>query len=435
MLPKFTRKNNLKISILILIVIFILTIIIRQILTDPCNQANKSQSSSMFNSLMTSFDIFCSVRPINLIHQAYSLDSNVETPLISNQSTSTDRLIVKGKGLINQLINSLNLSTALLKNRFLEFKNSLEKLQANKNEEFKFFHNQDNLRFINGLVLGEKSTEAGYLSAFETAGLQHVLVASGFNVALIANLAWSFVKKLSKNIQLTGVLLAIWSYTTYLDFQPPLLRAAWMFTLIFWLKFLGIRTKRVGVLVFSVIVILLFRRDLLTSLSLWLSVLATLGIIVFSRKISMFWSEEAKGPGGFLLEEAGTSVAAQILIFPLLIWFFHSVNLVSLISNPLLLPWLGGLTQAAGLEWFLIFITRWWPGQVLLAWISSVLDQLISLYLSAVAWWKPWFFLNFSPTRQEAMVILAVWAGILSALVLFTRIKQERKPIFFHEKV
>jgi ComEC/Rec2-related protein len=343
--------------------------------------------------------------------------------------------------LINQLKDSAHLPLVLLKYRFLTLQKTLEEIQARNNLTLLLFHSQDQLSFTKGLVLGEKSPEAHYMPFFSNAGMLHVLVASGFNVALVASLAWILVKSAPKNWQFAGILLAIWGYVAFLKFEPPLLRAAWMFSLVFLLKFTGKRTKRTRILLLSIGVILLLQPTLVSSLSLWLSALATLGITVFSRRLSLFWSETgAKRAGsvhwltGLLLEEGATSLAAQALIFPLLVWFFHQANFVSFLANPLLLPWLGTMTEAAGLEYLLTLLEHWWWARVLLGALAELMAWIYERYFAAVAWWQAWFFLNHTTGDASAKRFIAAWAVIITVLILMTRKKAEAKRNFFHAK-
>ena len=427
---------------LILLALFILLTYCSIILIDQCWQAKKSQSRSNSTSMCDHFDIDCYDHQYSQKHQALSLVEPLNDCKISSWQWLTDKALFARKRLINQLKDMSNGLPILLKYRIFNFKISLEEVQAKNIRLLKLFHSQDNLQFMRGLVLGEKSPEAAYLPDFANAGMLHVLVASGFNVALVASLAWVMVKNLPKLWQLLGILTLIWFYVFLLEFQPPLLRAAWMFSLVFLLKFVGIRTSRRRVLAWSVVVILVFQPALLSSLSLWLSVLATLGIVTFSRRLTLFWRDDnATGSpmfssriAGIFLEEGSVSLAAQALIFPLLIWFFQSANFVSFLANPVLLPWLGGITQAAGLEFLLSLLEKYWPARVLLASLAEVTNWVLDQYLSVVAWWKPFFFLNRTAVQSTAWRYIAVWAVIITGLYFLTRRNREEKAHFFHEK-
>lgn len=430
------KRKVHKNTILIILALFILTIYFAKLLTCQNYQAKKSQTDPKKTSLMRYFDSICSINQFFPIYQAFNLVELQQTHLISRESEYSARQVIRIKGLMNTVKSSINLRLILMKHRFSTVKKSLEEIQTKKNDTLKLFHRQDHLRFMRGLVLGEKSPEAGYLADFTNAGLLHVLVASGFNVALVASLAWILVKSLPKGWQLAGTLAVIWLYVALLGFQPPLLRAAWMFSLVFSLQRWGIRTKRSRILVFSVAMILLLQPELFSSISLWLSALATLGILVFSRRLSLFWSgdqPDKRGIGVTLLEEAGTSFSAQSLIFPLLVWFFHSVNLVSFAANPLLLPWLGTMTQLASLEIILAFFDRWWFGRVAVWLLSQVMSTVFELYFIAVGWWQQFSFLNFTPNSSESQRILGLWAVSIIGLLLYTRSKHTAKANFFHE--
>ena len=426
---------------LIFIVILILTIFFTKILISQMIIAKKSQTQIKKASFQIYFDTLCYDDCFRIKNQICSLVETEINDFFSSHNEGLARQVLTIKRLMNQIKSSLEFQLILLKFWFFSYKNFLEELQAKKSLILKLWHNQDNLRFMNGLVLGQKSTEAGFLPAFTNAGLLHVLVASGFNVALVASLAWGIVQRLSKSWQILFTLLFIWFYVAYLEFQPPLMRAAWMFSLVFILKFLGIKTSKTRILVWSVGIILLFQPDLISSLSLWLSALATLGILSFSQRLSLFWHDQFTQPPGFfkrllatLLEESQTSLAAQSLIFPLLAWFFHSVNLVSFLTNPLLLPWLGTITQLAGLQFLFSFLEEFWLVRIFIWLLAKVLNQIFIWYFSAVAWWKHFFFLNSTISQVAAKSLIAFWLVLVGLIYYYTHINTEQKNHFFHEK-
>lgn len=429
-------KGSIKKYILSFFILLILTAYFSKILLYQNCQANKNQSGGVSSSLVTSFDTLCFLNRFLPFFQIPPLEEVRFSNGISNEGEVFARPIFTPKRLIDHSKLYLDFTFSLLKYRFFKAKNSLEGLQAKKNEGLKIIHSPDNLRFIRGLVLGEKSSEAGYMTAFENAGMLHVLVASGFNIALVASATLVFVRNFPRVQRFFLVLGSIWGYAAYLNFEPPLLRAASMFSLLLCLQFFGIRTKKSRVLLGAMAMILWFQPDLISSLSLWLSSLATLGIFVFAQRLSLFWQEGGAEKGIFkiFLEESATSFSAQSLIFPLLVWFFHSVNLVSFLANPVMLPWLGNLTQLSALEVMLSFADSFWLTRVLLMTLSSGMEVVFRAYFFAVAWWQNFFFLNFSPTPGETRFVLVVWLAIIAGMYRFVRKKPEEKGIFFHEK-
>lgn len=435
--PSKNPRKRVKKSILIILILFILITYFAKILSDQNCQANKSQIGDQTTSYQRYFDIFCIINHFYHNFQIPPLKSQKKASQFSRIKDQIAKHIYMMKRLINQSKSFIYFELILMKDRVLAFKESLENLQARKNEALKLWHPEDHLQFMQGLVFGQKSSDAQYTVDFQNAGMLHVLVASGFNVALVAGVAAILVKNLSRGMQLGVILTTIWIYVAYLEFQPPLLRAAWMFSIIFLLKFWKIRTKRSRVLVFSVILMLVFQPALITSLSLWLSVMATLGILVFSQRLSLFWREDNKQQrmSAIFLEEATASLSAQALVFPLLVWFFHSVNLVGFVANPFLLPWVGTMTQLAGLEYLLTALDRFWPGRMLLWLVARMMGVVFELYFAAVHWWQRLAFLNFTPSAAQTRNYLWYWLIFLGGFLLLTRSKHQRKAFFFHEKV
>jgi hypothetical protein len=157
----------------------------------------------------------------------------------------------------------------------------------------------------------------------------------------------------------------------------------------------------------------------------------------------MFWRENTSGravqSGGWssqlkaiFLEEAVASFAAQSLIFPILILAFSSINLLSFLANPVLLPWIGSLTQAGSLEYLLSLLEKWWWARVLLSLISQAMEQVLTWFLAAVAWWQRLFFLN-SPAGNSGKTIAWFWWLAAGLYFGYTRIKPKEKGHFFHE--
>lgn len=433
---------------LILIVIFIILHKTFEILPSQYRLTKNIQSLPVATSLVNAFDIFCSFRIFHHFFQIFSLDNAVCFSEISRDIEYPAKPFFSYKRLMNQLKEYKNFMAVMLNYRFLTVKNYLEELQAKKNTLLSSFHPQDNLYFMNGLVFGKKTPGAAYVPDFENAGMLHVLVASGFNVALVAGAVHFFVKNLEKKWKIALVILTLWGYAAFLNFEPPILRATWMFSLVLLLQAWGRRTKQTHILAFSVLMILAFQPDLVSSLSLWLSALATLGIVVFVRRLSLFWQNDSpeeitsfslrsisRRITRIFLEEGATSLAAQSLIFPLLIWYFESLNLVSFAANPLLLPGLGALTQLSALEFLLSGLDSWWWGRMLLWESARLTNQLLSWFFSGVVWWQRFAFLNSSPDSAARFSIIAIWAGIMSLFFLVTRTKREKESLFFHEKL
>lgn len=204
-----------------------------------------------------------------------------------------------------------------------------------------------------GLLLGDKSGLSNQTRQnFSTVSLAHILAVSGSNISiaiLLTNMALSHFIKRRTIIWLTlGVMLF---YVLLVGASPSILRAALMGTMAQVGLLLGREYSGLAGLAGSALILTLWQPEVLMDVGFQLSFLATLGLLLLvpARKLrNQSWKV-------FLKDILTTTMAAEIMILPLIIYYFHQISLVSVLANLLVLPvigvimLLGGLTVAGGL--------------------------------------------------------------------------------------
>lgn len=222
-----------------------------------------------------------------------------------------------------------------------------------------------------GMVMGadELSKVPSFKEALKSTGTIHVVVVSGFNISLVFGFVTNLLgsKYKLKNLILAQFITFLYSIMT--GFEPPVIRALVMGSLVSWAKYYGRSLDAFRVLLFTALVMILGWPYFLFSLSFQLSFLATLGLVVFgnffSEKFTNFFKSES-----FLVEDFGTTVSAQVFVLPIVAHFFGRISILSFLINPLIL-WtvpistvLGGLFLAlASISSFLatIFVQFLYP--------------------------------------------------------------------------
>lgn len=216
-----------------------------------------------------------------------------------------------------------------------------------------------------GIVFGgSNSLPKSLLEDAKVTGLIHVTAASGYNVALLVGFSLTFFTRLvHRRIAALFCLITVFSYSCMAGFSPPILRAALMSAL----YLLAIYTGRLYVarwsLWVSAVLMLIYQPFLIFSPSFLLSCSATAGVlyqsIFFKRR------DKRENTAGILREvwstlEENYQTTVSVLIFtlPILIYFFGSFSLVSIVSNTVLL-WIVGPLMYAGL---LVSIIVFMPG-------------------------------------------------------------------------
>jgi competence protein ComEC len=208
-----------------------------------------------------------------------------------------------------------------------------------------------------GLALGDDSQlDPATERDFQATGLGHLLVVSGENVAMVLAPVLGFAVA----IGLARVGKAIMGMGTVAFFvvltgaEPSVLRAGVMATLAL-LGVLAGRPRSTGIVLSGAVMVLLVLDPwLVRSIGFQLSVAATAGMVALASPLGERLGRFLPGP---LALAAGTTLAAQLGVTPILLFHFHEVPGVTILANiaaapavsPALL--LGLAAAAVGVAW------------------------------------------------------------------------------------
>ncbi len=188
-----------------------------------------------------------------------------------------------------------------------------------------------------GLLLGSKqSLGKDLLSEFQRTGTSHIVVLSGYNIAIVAESIMNAFKFLPKNFSFGAGAVSIILFTVLSGGSASAWRAAIMVLVALFAKRSNRDYKASRVLGFT-IVLMLAPNPLLLAFdpSFQLSVLATVGLIFVSPLISPYLTRATERFG--LREIISTTIATQITVLPYLIYNIGLLSLVSLPVNILIL--------------------------------------------------------------------------------------------------
>lgn len=195
----------------------------------------------------------------------------------------------------------------------------------------------NNLQLINGIILGSKASEISddLKDKIQTLGLSHITSASGFNVSILTGGVFFLFRLFYKgNILPTIISIAfVLLYCALADFSSSILRA----TIFIVLVLIGnIFNKKLKILPGVSLVLLLFffyNPVSLLDLGLQLSIFAFLGLVLFVNELQV----ENKIIG-WLTSIFFQTLFAQIMVLPLVVFYFHNVQVLGLLSNMLAVP-------------------------------------------------------------------------------------------------
>jgi len=216
-------------------------------------------------------------------------------------------------------------------------------------EALKKYHFKENeLAVLNALLLGQRQDISKELIVdYQRAGAIHILAVSGLHVGVILWILTFIFKpieriKYGKFIKTLIIVYLLWMFAFIAGLSASVVRAVTMFTFLA----IGLSLKRKKVIEFSFIssmlFLLLINPMFLFDVGFQLSYLAVFGILWVQPKLY-----EIYNPRFFLDKKIWqlftVSIAAQIGILPLSIYYFQQFPGLFLASNLVIIPFLGAV--------------------------------------------------------------------------------------------
>lgn len=268
---------------------------------------------------------------------------------------------------------------------------------------------------LSGLILGGSGgTSEELKNNFSRTGMTHIVAVSGYNVTIVA-----------EYLMLLGIFLGLWRKKSFwfavfgilifvlmTGLTASAVRAGVMGTLLLWAMKNGRLANSQNAVVFAGAIMLLFNPLLLRyDIGFQLSFLATIGIIYLYPYFESKLNKNSKLH--WIWEIFFLSLSAQIFVLPIIVYNFHSLSLISLLANVLILPiipltmLLGFLMAMAGFIFTPLATVLAWLTFLPLKYEVETINLLAGFNFSAVEiknlpWWG-----------------VAVWYAILMCVAVY----------------
>ncbi|MCB0035320.1 MAG: DNA internalization-related competence protein ComEC/Rec2, partial [Anaerolineales bacterium] len=214
---------------------------------------------------------------------------------------------------------------------------------------------------LSGILLGVgHAMPPAIVSDFQVTGITHIVVISGFNIAIIAGIFVRlgdplFGKRGAAVFAIVGIVL----YTILVGADPSVVRAAVMGSAyVIAQRLLGRPSVSLGSLFLAAFVMTVVNPLALWDIGFQLSFAATLSLMLYAdpliKRTRDWLNRRFERPTteqilGVLSEAVLVTVAAQILTLPLLMYYFQQISLISLVANAFILPAQSGVMLWGGL--------------------------------------------------------------------------------------
>lgn len=213
---------------------------------------------------------------------------------------------------------------------------------------FRDHFSEQNASLLSAIVLGDKSLLGDEIKAiFTNTGTSHILAVSGMHFGLLMIIFLGVFERFSKWITrkqaVIFMLLILWFYAILTGMSASVIRAIFMFSILFLAQLSNRNHDPINVLFFTAFVLIVINPMYLFDIGFQLSYLAMLGIYLFYQKIEAFFQIKYKWIN-YLWKGIAVGFAAQLLTTPISLFYFHQFpnyfiasNLVMMLTSGLIL--------------------------------------------------------------------------------------------------
>ena len=298
--------------------------------------------------------------------------------------------------------------------------NFLERIRFGMKTNFERYIGKEEAGFATAVMTGNRENLSARIRlAFTRIGISHVLAVSGLHLAIvIGGLDFLFrglaVPRKAKNVIL---ILCSCLFACVCGLSASIIRAAIMLSLYYFSDTIGERNDSMTSLFVAIFFIILFRSSAVYDIGMWMSFLATFGILLTApllpRVVGKTRHRLLRKSAAFVLSVLCVTVSASFFTLPVTALAFGGISAISPLANLLFIPLiqivlylLVGLAALGAVPVLASPIGR--AAQTLIAFVietSEKLSDIKGVYVSLRYPFVPW-------------VIAVLIAGILAVIAI-----------------
>mgnify|MGYP000032122401 CR=1 FL=1 len=284
------------------------------------------------------------------------------------------------------------------------------------------------LAIIQALLLGQRQEiDTTMSNQYASAGMMHILAVSGLHVGILLILLRLITHPISNRklrwIRSGMIIGLLWCFAFITGLSPSVLRAVTMFSFLELGSCLGGKRTTHDALLFSAFILLVIDPSLIYQVGFQLSYLAVIAILWLQPWLYHFYR-----PKYYVIDKLWgiitVSIAAQVGVLPLSLFYFHQFPGLFLLSNIVVLPFLGIILSIGilviGLSYF----------SILPNYLALIYGNIIDALNNFIAW----------VASKEAFVIdhislslvnMLVWYLVLISFFYILKKYQFKRLLFF----
>jgi competence protein ComEC len=306
----------------------------------------------------------------------------------------------------------------------------IEKLRNALSDSFAIHHFDAKTKaIIDALLLGQRvAIDKETLADYSNAGVIHILAISGLHISILYFFLVFLLKPLrsfrfGKEIELLLVLFVLWLFAFLTGLPASVTRAVTLFSLISVGTYFNQSKAIYNAMATSALLILLFSPNAIFDIGFQLSYAAVLSIVLFQPFYKKFHITQNK-IALYFIDLITVSMAAQIGVLPLSLYYFNQLPLLFLLANLVIIP-LSSFVLLYGIV-LLIFNFVAPEFSIYLGKLLSFSIRLMNDYIHWIAHFKSGIITNIS----FSVVMVCTLYLVLTALLFWMYAKKNNALIY-----
>ena len=279
----------------------------------------------------------------------------------------------------------------------------------------------EELGVIQALLLGQRNDiSAETYDNYKNAGAVHILAVSGLHIGVLLFLLQFLLRPLERlprgrTLKLVVIVGLLWGFALLAGLSASIVRAVTMFSFVAYALYLNRPSNTFNILALSMFFILLvLDPNLLFHVGFQMSYAAVLAIVWLYPLMQQLWRPKSRVIRYFW-QLLSVSIAAQLGVLPISLFYFHQFPGLFFISNLVIVPALGIILGMGILIIILATLNR------LPNFLVSIYDALIGWMNTIVSWVAKQEAFVFKNISFDALQLILAYAIICSAVLFFTK--------------
>lgn len=306
---------------------------------------------------------------------------------------------------------------------------------------------------IQALLLGKRhDLSEETIRSYQDAGAMHLLAISGLHIGILMAILNALLRPLKRVkyerwIRLILLLGFLWTFAFLSGLSPSVIRAVSMFSILSLGMIRRLKSRLSNYLMISLFISLVIKPLYVFDLGFQLSYAAVIAILEIGPLIKNLWKPKHKLLG-YLWNLFVISIAAQLGVLPLCLYYFHQMSGLFLLSSLIVIPFLG-LILSGG--YLMILLDRLGLLQVIyvmaydkvMQMMNATIDTIakleflvfeqvfFSLPLLFLSYILLYFWINWLKSRtMRASVFLMTWMLIFTGTLLVESFQSDKSYAF-----